>query len=296
MATKVGFAYGNTTPTTSNSKFTDGTLYFNTSNQKIYFRQGSNVRIFDGNNNSGRCNIGLKTGGSSYVDPVAVYIQNAPAVSYSSSYTSSISGYSSWYNLFGQGVISSSTLVNNGYGNAMDIDEVISDEGITICGSLANVKEIVLAVDLINLGKAINNGTAVSGSINFGYTPADVIVHCYRTSNSSYAACSTDDYQGTPGGEMFSGKVLLGLGSNSSSSQGASAQLCTLEFKLCPNASNAVHVNGRIFTIETEYNNTSKNKNVSFYGDSAQYMYDEYGETFYPNIEKHIYPLYIRYI
>lgn len=296
MATKVGFAYGNTIPTTSTSKFTDGTLYFNTSNQKIYFRQGSNVRIFDGNNNSGRCNIRTKTGGSSYVDPVAVYIQNAPDVSYSSSYTSSISGYSSWYNLFGQGVISSSTLVDNGYDEAMSIDETYSNEGITICGSLANAREIIIAVDLINLSKSVNNGTTLSGAINFGYTPKDVIVHCYRTSNSSYAACNTDDYASTPGGEMFFGKVLLGLGSSTSSSKGASAQLCNLEFKLCPNASNAVNASVRIFTIETEYGNTSMNKNVQAYGDSAQYSYDEYGQTFYPNIEKHIYPLYIRYI
>lgn len=99
MATKIGFAYGNTIPTTSNSKFTDGTLYFNTSNQKIYFRQGSNVRIFDGNNNSGLINIYNAIGTVTAHNAVAAYIQNAPT-KYSDSYTSSISGATSWYTMY----------------------------------------------------------------------------------------------------------------------------------------------------------------------------------------------------
>lgn len=45
----VTFAYGTTTPTTSTSGFDDGCLYFNTASRKIYFRKGSVVYTFDGN-------------------------------------------------------------------------------------------------------------------------------------------------------------------------------------------------------------------------------------------------------
>lgn len=46
----VTFAYGTAVPTTSSSGFTNGCLYFNTSKKIIYFRQGSNVYQFNGNN------------------------------------------------------------------------------------------------------------------------------------------------------------------------------------------------------------------------------------------------------
>lgn len=95
---------------------------------------------------------------------------------------------------------------------------------------------------------------------------------------------------------MFVGNVSLGPGNLSSSTRGASATFGTLQIELCNNASNAVYVSGKFFTAETEYQDTSKNTSTSFSATSAQFTYDPDGTTRYPNIEKHIYPLYIRYI
>ena len=157
--------------------------------------------------------------------------------------------------------------------------------------------EIVFAVDLMNLSKAANNGTLVSGSTAFGFCPYEIIVHCYRTSASSYPVTNTSDYEATRSTKpMFVGSVSLGPGELSSSSMGATAKFGTLQIELCPNASNAVYVYGKFFTVKTEYQNHSKNTSASFSASSAQYAYDPDGTTRYPNIEKHIYPLYIRYI
>lgn len=295
MATKVNFAYGTANNPIWSSNFTNGMIYFHTSYKKIYLKQNESTTIFDGNNNSGNCKIIDKSGTERLIDTAAVHIQDAPDSMYSSSYTSSISGYSSWYTLFGQDMVASSTVVDYGYNNAMNIDDVLSSQSSSgPVGTLANAKEIVFAVDLINLGRSVNNGTAVSGIADFGFTPADVIVKCYRTTASDHAACNTTDYQDTSGKEMFIGKVLLGLGANTSSSAGAGASLCSLNISLCPNASNAVKFGARIFKIAS---GSGKNESVSFNGLSGQYQYEEYSEgIYYPNIEKHLYPLYIRYI
>lgn len=295
MATKVGFAYGNTIPTTSTSKFTDGTLYFNTSNQKIYFRQGSNVRIFDGNNNSGLVNIYNVNRAVAARNAVAAYIQNAPTT-YSNSYTSSISGATSWYSLYGQGIVSSTTLVDYAYGVTSDFDSALLTRGGVSRPPLNDAREIVFAVDLMNLSNAANRGTAVSGSTAFGFYPSEIIVHCYRTSASSYPVTSTSSYSSASTNPLFVGNVSLGPGSIGSSTRGASATFGTLQIELCNNASNAVYVSGKFFTVETEYQDTSKNTSTSFSATSAQSIYDPDGTTWYPNIEKHIYPLYIRYI
>ena len=295
MATKVGFAYGNTIPTTSNSKFTDGTLYFNTSNQKIYLRQGSNVRIFDGNNNSGLVNIYDKSRNVTSYNAVSAYIQNAPTT-YSNSYTSSVSTATSWYSLYGQGVVSSTTLVNYAYGVTSDFDSALLTRGGVSRPPLNQAREIVFAVDLMNLSKAANNGTLVSGSTAFGFYPSKIIVHCYRTDASSYPVTNTSNYEAISTKPMFVGSVSLGPGELTYSSMGATAKFGTLQIELCPNASNAVYVSGKFFTVETEYQNKSKNTSASFSVSSAQYAYDPDGTTNYPNIEKHIYPLYIRYI
>ena len=128
MATKVGFAYGNTIPTTSTSKFTDGTLYFNISNKKLYMRRGSSVHVFDGNNNSGLVNVYSKNNTRSLINAAAAYIQPAPTT-YSNYYASSISNATSWYELYGQGVISSTTLVDCAYESSSDFDDALSDYG-----------------------------------------------------------------------------------------------------------------------------------------------------------------------
>lgn len=296
MATKVGFAYGNTIPTASNIEFTDGTLYFNTSNQKIYFKQGSNVRIFDGNNNSGLVNIYNVSRAVTARNAVAAYIQNAPT-RYSTSYTSSISGADSWYSLYGQGIVSSTTLVNHAYGVNSDFDSSFLACGGGSRPPLNDAREIVFAIDLMNLAKAANKGTAVSGSTAFGFYPSEIIVHCYRTSASSYPITNTSSYTSQTTYPMFVGNVSLGPGNIGSSSKGASATFGSLQIELCNNASNAVYVSGNIFNVEHEYQDTAKNTSASFYAASAQSIYDMDGSTiWYPDIEKHIYPLYIRYI
>ena len=156
--------------------------------------------------------------------------------------------------------------------------------------TLYDAKEIVFAVDLISLGQSVNNGTGISG-LNFGYDAADIIVKCYRTTESEYAASNTIDTD-YPGGAMFIGKVLLGLGANF---DGPRASLCSLTISLCMNASNAVNIDGRVFKIGT--GSGGGNESTSFSGLSGQYAHDEYDTGgHYPNIEKHLYPLYIRYI
>lgn len=291
MATKVNFVYGTTNPTWS-TKFTNGMIYFNTSLNNIYLKQNGSITVFNGNNDSGLVGISNAGGVLSKINEASTFIQNAP-MKIGSSYTSSISGATSWYSLFGQGKASSVDMVNSSWNTDSDIDTTYSDVAGTSCPILSSAKEIVIAVDLSYLAQAANGGNYVSGSGNFGYTPSDVIVHCYRTTESDTSACETTNSGGSPGGAMFVGKILLGLGNNAYSSDGAEADLCSLKISLCMNASNAVSIVGRIFKIAS---GSEKNTSKTFYGTSAQYAYDMGKETYYSNIEKHLYPLYIRYI
>lgn len=290
MATKVNFAYGNSVPT-GLSQFTDGTLYFSSTNKNIYMKQGGKTTIFDGNNTTNVLSSTVYSHNKVSYEYAATYIQNAPQ-SINNSYTSSISGAISWYSLFGQGNLSSTTLVDTSYQHDYSIDEAYSYNTVEV-PSLALAHEIILAVDLINLAKASTNGTSVTNSSHFGFTPADAIIHCYRTTASNQSTCDTTSDSGTAGKEMFFGKLLLGLGNNTSSSSGSTAELCSLQISLCPNASNAVKLIGRIFHIATA---SDKNTSVSFNATSAKYAYDYDEQFYYSNIEKHLYPLYIRYI
>lgn len=297
MATKVNFAYGTSQPdiTMSDDDFTNGTIYFNTSNKYIYMKQNGAVTTFDGNNTNTCTDVKVETGfptKDKTLRIASIQIQDAPQ-SYSNSYTTSITGAKSWYQMFGQGMASAGDMVQYSYDMQNSIDYAYMEYGnVPYPPRIEDAKEIVLGVDLINLARAANHGTSVSGSINFGFYPSDVIIHCYRTVASDISGGDMSG-NGTTGKEMFSGRVLLGLGSNTSTSQGPEADLCSLTVSLCHNASSAISINGRIFTIAS---GTSKNTSTSFSATSAQYQqnYDE--TTYYPNIEKHLYPLYIRYI
>lgn len=297
MATKVNFAYGTSQPdiTMSDDDFTNGTIYFNTSNKYIYMKQNGAVTTFDGNNTNNCTDVKVETGfptRGKTLRIASIQIQDAPQ-SYSNSYTTSITGAKSWYQMFGQGMASAGDMVQYSYDMNNSIDYAYMEYGnVPYPPSIEGAKEIVLAVDLVNLARAANHGTSVSGSSNFGFYPSDVIIHCYRTVASDISGADFSG-NGTPGKEMFSGRVLLGLGSNTSTSQGPEAGLCSLNVSLCHNASSAISIDGRIFTIAS---GTSKNTSTSFFATSAQYQqnYDE--TTYYPNIEKHLYPLYIRYI
>lgn len=297
MATKVNFAYGTSQPeiTMSDDDFTNGTIYFNTQNKYIYMKQNGSVTTFDGNNTNNCTNVKVEKGFPSsdktlYV--ASVQIQDAPQ-SYSNNYTTSITGAKSWYQMFGQGKVSSTDMVQYSYDMQNSIDYTYREYAdIPQPPSIADAKEIVLGVDLVNLARAANNGTSVSGTSSFGFYPSDIIIHCYRTVASDISGGDLSG-NGTTGKEMFSGRVLLGLGDNSSTSQGPEADLCSLTVSLCHNASNAVSIDGRIFTIAS---GSSKNTSRVFFATSAQYNENMDEQTYYPNIEKHLYPLYIRYI
>lgn len=295
MATKVNFAYGIQSPATMPEEFLNGMIYFNTQSNHIYLKQNGSITTYDGNNTNNCTDVKVETGfptRDKTIRIASIQIQDAPQ-SYSNSYTASIAGAKSWYQMFGQGKASAGDMVQFSYDLNYDIDRAYDEYGdVPYPPDIADAKEIVLGVDLINLARAANNGTSVSGSSNFGYYPSDVIIHCYRTVASDTSGADLSG-NGTVGNEMFSGRVLLGLGSNTSTSQGPEAGLCSLTVSLCHNASSAISIDGRIFTIAS---GTSKNTSTSFSATSAQYQQDYDETTYYPNIEKHLYPLYIRYI
>lgn len=296
MGTKVKFAYGTSSPVLmSDEEFVNGMIYFNTNGNYIYLKQNGSVTTYDGNNTNNCTDVKVETGfpgRGKTVRIASIQIQDAPQ-SYSNSYTASITGATSWYQMFGQGKASAGDMVQFSYDMNYDIDRAYSEYGdVPYPPDIADAKEIVLGVDLVNLARAANNGTSVSGTANFGFYPSDIIIHCYRTVASDISGSDMSG-NGTTGKEMFSGRVLLGLGSNTSTSQGPEAGLCSLTVSLCHNASNAVSIDGRIFTIAS---GSSKNTSRVFSATSAQYNENMDEQTYYPNIEKHLYPLYIRYI
>lgn len=78
--TNVTFAKGTTVPTIYTSGFDDGCIYFNTSDKKIYLRDGNLVSVFNGNDSVNYVDdykmCLLKTGTTSITNPGAVAIDD----------------------------------------------------------------------------------------------------------------------------------------------------------------------------------------------------------------------------
>lgn len=287
------FARGTTTPTYSTSGFDDGCIYFNTSNQNIYLRNGtssstSTVEIFKGTDTN---NIPTytSTGGSSSVSKSFCLIQR-PTSTTSSGNTSPPSDMLTWYSWIGQGVVSSSTLseVAADYGS---FDYAMSD--YKSLPPLESARAIAIGFSATYLLYHVNGGSGV-GQIAFGYYPYSHVVICHRTAKY-YPNYSTSDYNGYYDSDvypMFQGEITRFGSYSSSSTTGSCPYFSRIDFSLCMNGTNAVSVSAMTGQI---VGGSGTNSVTTCYGSSGAYMYDEYSSTYYSNIEKFIYPLWIQY-
>lgn len=279
------FARGTTTPTYSTSGFDDGCIYFNTSNQNIYLRNGtssssSTVEVFKGTDTN---NIPTYTsaGVASSVSKAFVSIQSLPG--YGATATAGASS-TTWYNWIGQGVASASAIAQYAYDDG-DFDSAVQD--YKSLPPIQSAKEIVVAVSPFYLAYAANGGTSGTG---MSFLSSDsVVVRCYRTIEPNYPVEDPSSAYYPEGGSLFRGTYIGYSGYGASTSSGKSLQLYTMTIELCYLCGNGVYVSLGGWEINGGGNT---NTGGTFSGVSGGY--GEIG-TPRPNIEKYIYPLFIRY-
>ena len=280
------FARGTTVPTYSTTGFTDGCVYFNTSNQNIYLRNGtsnssSTVEVFKGTDTLPQYRV-RQSGGNfatiNYQMPLSAYIQGVPM-------SADDPNAVNWYNLYGQGVAQASALIhsteNVGFDAAM--------EPIKDLPPLDNARYIVCAVSLREIAHVIRGAGGTPTTMMLPIAPYMCIVTCYRTTESS---CCTDasntDWSTVTTKPMFVGHCCPKI-----PNQGTTA-IYTSDFLLylCCNGTNDVYV-------QCHHNQVAENEsannicNMSPFANHSALMFDIYEPT--PNLEKYIYPLYIQY-
>lgn len=275
------FARGTTTPTYSTSGFDDGCIYFNTSTQKIYMRNGtssssSTVEVYDGNNNSTyskRITIGGSA--STYTGYDMCKIQNRPK-EYEASATSGASS-TSWYNTFGQGVVTASALAGDSYSSGFD--EAMSYH--TSVPPLESAAKIVVSVSPFYMAYVGNGGSSMT---NGAYLPQGCIVECYRTTESAYPYTEDIMSSYSCNGPMFRGTCFAGV-----TGSGTYTGFGQINLDLCCNGTNAIYAS---FYACRAGSSTFSTSSLDCY--SAAYCYMD-SSNIYSNIEKYVYPLAIYY-
>lgn len=282
------FARGTTTPTYSTSGFDDGCIYFNTLNQNIYLRNGtssspSTVEIFKGTDTN-NIPIYTSTGGSSFVPKAFANIQSVPT-----DHATATQGASSltWYNWVGQGVVNHSTFAYDVYTAEDPDDWETAMSRYTSVPPISNAKEIVVAVSPYYLAYHANGGT---NGTNMSILPTEsVVIRCYRTTQDP---CPNEDpSSGDPSttDALFKGRTTGITGYTSSSADGKAVKFYEIQLGLCHQAGNAISASINGFHIK---GGSNTNIGISVSADSGDYS----GEvTIHTNIEKYVYPLFIRY-
>lgn len=275
------FARGTTTPTYSTSGFDDGCIYFNTSTQKIYMRNGtssssSTVEIYDGNNNSTNSRR-ITIGGSSftYTSYDMCKIQSVPD-EYSASATAGASS-TSWYNTFGQGVVSASEVSNQSYDSGFDV----AMSYYTSVPPLESAVKIVVAVSPFYMAYVGKGGTSMT---NATYLPYQCIVECYRTTKSAYPYSEDITSTYNSNGPMFTGHYFAGV-----TGSGTYTGFGDIKLNLCCNGTNAI--DARFYTCKA---GSSTFSTSSLYCYSAAYCNLD-SNYIYSSIEKYVYPIAIYY-
>lgn len=274
----VAFYRGTSIPTTST--LSDGGIYFNTSNKYIYLNSGGTLHTFKGTDTN---NIPVYTsiGQSTSISKASAYIQDLPTTTSASS-TEGASSIT-WYNWVGQGVVSHSTFGNAVYDHP-DWDQVMSS--YKSLPPIAAAKEIVVAISPYYLAYHANGESSATG---MSYLPTgQVVVRCYRTTQEARLnEAPTASHPTT--GALFEGHTAGISGHSSSTSNGKSVQFYDITLRLCRQAGNAIYASLASFEIA---GGSNTNTGGSFYAVSGDYP----GEfTPRPNIEKYVYPLFIRY-
>lgn len=281
----VKFAYGTRRDlSTSTSGFDDGCIYFSTSSKNISLRQGSSIYTFNGNDTL--ATAGYSMSGASVATLYAYCnIQNVPVYKSGTDYQSSYDG-TPWYTWIGQNVVSAKTLVSSS--SSMGFDYAIGQ--YKDLPPIEYAKEIIVAIDTHHLSIAANDGTSPDNILGFfSDYPEDCIVHCYRTRNSARANDSTIP---SASSAMFSGYTHL---SSINSTSDTFTNITRVGVNLCVNGTNAIEVNlgaCRLQGGEAEFSSFVKQDVPS--GQYSNYSY--WSTPTYPDMERHVYPIAIRYI
>lgn len=280
------FARGTTVPTYSTDGFTDGCLYFNTSNQNIYLRNGtsnysSTVEVFKGTDTLPQYRV-RQSGGNfatiNYQMPLSAYIQGVPMSSDDSTAVN-------WYNLYGQGVAQASALMHD----TVDVgfDEVMV--GIKDLPPLDNARYIVCAVNLRGLAHAIRGAGGTPSTMMLPSAPYMCIVTCYRTTESS---CCTDasntDWSTVTTKPMFVGHCCPKIPNQHDDT------IYTSDFLLylCCNGTNDVYVQCHFNQVTDDFESANDMCKMNPFGSHSGLTFFD---TSVPTLEQYIYPLYIQY-